>query len=316
MTDFEQLFGTEPKELPKILLFDFSHLANRMIHSCNNKRLKEGLTEGEMYDFWKHLMMTSIMKEITADNYFRVVIGYDKSPYWRTLLYSDYKGNRKKLREKSKINYETFIPVLEDFVEQFKRSFANFIHIHLDGIECDDIAAVFVRKFSDNHKIRIITADGDYVQLLKYPNVEVFDPIKKQVLTSLNPLKELTLKVLTGDSGDNIPAIKSRVGDATAEKIINNGLDNYLVEEGEVVQKQYNLNRQLIDFDYIPDMVVDHIYDSFINYDIKPYNFTDALSFAVNNKLEWVRERIMGVWSTVLARINRDDGEIKMMEVN
>lgn len=108
--------------------------------------------------------------------------------------------------------------------------------------------------------------------------------MKKKMVDCLNPQKELDIKIITGDKGDNIPPIKKKVGLVTAEKILNNGLDNYL-KESEEIKANYIRNKTLIDLNYIPKEIQENIINSYNNYQLKNMESKKILDFFVQNKL-------------------------------
>ena len=304
MTEFEDLFGAPTKEEDNnVLMIDFSHLAHRTIHAANFKAQKEFLAPEELFAFWRHLIITSLFKEISKKSYKKVVIAYDSAPYWRKLLYPEYKGKRKQQRKESSLDYGAFMEVLNEFEESFRDCFKNFVHLKHESIEADDIIACLVKELHTSINITIVTGDGDYKQLLKYPNVTLYDPIKKKEISPLNVEKELQLKVILGDTSDNIPAIKPKVGPKTAEKIYNKGIEEYLVEEGRDIRKQYDLNKKLIDFEMIPKMIYDTILNAYKNYKTNQYSFDSAIDFCNKYELVACHKKFMNEWSTMLASI-------------
>ena len=69
---------------------------------------------------------------------------------------------------------------------------------------------------------------------------------------------DLFCKILTGDPSDNIPSVFPKCGPKTALKYFNNReLFEKKLSGSELWQKQYELNKQLIDFNSIPQTLVD-----------------------------------------------------------
>ena len=67
----------------------------------------------------------------------------------------------------------------------------------------------------------IVTSDKDYVQLMQYDNVRLFDPVKREFIEEEDPKRQLDIKILTGDKSDNIPNVKPLVGEKTAMKVLD-----------------------------------------------------------------------------------------------
>ena len=82
-----------------------------------------------------------------------------------------------------------------------------------------------------------------------------------------NGTKELFMKIFLGDKSDNIPSVFKRCGKKTLENLYANEnlIDEKLKRENGYTQ--YELNRRLIDFNYIPDLykkqLLEHIIDVF-----------------------------------------------------
>jgi 5'-3' exonuclease len=126
-------------------------------------------------------------------------------------------------------------------------------------------------------------------QLLTLPNVKIYDAMKKTMVRSINPKKELELKILTGDKSDCIPAIKPRVGIVTAEALLKDGLQK-LLDENEQVHQNYIRNTTLIDFSYIPQDIAKNIINIYNQYDIGQIDTTSLMKFFVSNRLPKLME--------------------------
>jgi 5'-3' exonuclease len=179
---------------------------------------------------------------------------------WRKEEYSLYKAQRKEAREKQDINWEEFYGFLTGFYEELKGSFP-FISLKHNRLEADDIAAHLVRRFSCDTNI-IITNDSDYLQLLKYKNIEIYNAISSKKMLCESPKRFLELKILTGDKSDNVPSIMPRVGPATAEKLLDSGeLEEILAKPAagggpNETKRNYDRNKKLIDLDNTPEELI------------------------------------------------------------
>jgi 5'-3' exonuclease len=143
----------------------------------------------------------------------------------------------------------------------------------IDRCEADDIIAVLTKRFASTHKTIAVTVDSDIHQLFKFDNFECFDPRKNSMVTMPDPANYLLVKVLSGDSGDNIKPLRPRLGPAAAQKIINNtcgDVAGFCAKEGLLESLQ--LNQRLINFEFIPSELeaeINHLYDSTI---VQPVN--------------------------------------------
>ena len=99
----------------------------------------------------------------------------------------------------------------------------------------------------------------DYLQLMR-DNVHIYNLKYKLLSESKNafpdPEKNLFCKIVIGDKSDNIPGIFTKCGIKTAEKYFENRelFHDKLKKENKT--EQYEKNRRIIDFDYIPEDLV------------------------------------------------------------
>lgn len=206
-----------------------------------------------------------------------------KDKLWRKEIYAEYKSQRKAQRDKSIIDFDKFFPIFNETIDDLKYIFSTMYTIKIDGCEADDIIAVLCKeKFADK-QIIIVSTDGDMNQLLVNKNVSQFNPLKNSFVESINIKQKLLLKVITGDKSDNIPAIKAKVGIKTAEKIINEGLDTYLLDAD--VKANYERNLKLIDFNYIPTNITQLVLSRFDEYKIEPINGKKLFEYFIKNRM-------------------------------
>jgi len=307
----------------KILLIDNHNLFHRCLFVANAE-----CPEDIEFNYWKHLVTNNIFQSIKYFNPNKVIFASDShsKSYWRKEIYPEYKGQRKELKEKSSIDFDKFYAMLNVFTKEFREAFTNCYYLEISRCEADDIIAIISKKIHHNDQVIVITSDNDMVQLMTNPNVKIHDPIKKAFKKSVNPKIDLEIKILTGDSGDNIDNVKRRLGEKTAIKILNEGLDKFLDEtekkakeitdyyqvngEESTIKKfkikdadnlkdvlsdvdikcKYNRNRQLIDFDYIPNEISDVIINTYNQYAIQKYNPQNVWSFLLKNKMKKLAE--------------------------
>jgi 5'-3' exonuclease len=268
-----------------VLIFDFNNLAYRTLHVA----FKEDESDTE-FIYWKYLVVNSILTALKKFKPNRVVLAIDSKKPWRKKIYSAYKEHRKELKEKSKIDYEKFYKVVDNFIGSFKETFSNIYCIKVDDAEADDIIAILSKYEMVDYKKIIISGDSDFNQLLSTKNVKLYNPREMKFVECLNPKLLLEIKILTGDKSDNIYPIKKRVGDVTARKILNQGLDNYL--QSENLNDKYKINRQLIDFNYIPKEISDKIKNEFNSYNIDKISSSKIMMWFGSNKMRRFNEDI------------------------
>ena len=139
-------------------------------------------------------MLFGAIKKVGLNEEDMVVIAVD-SPEgsWRKEVDGDYKANRKKDREKHKINWNRMFQMFKLLLEDLDR-YTPFHVLVASKLEADDIISCGCRKFKDNDCI-IVSSDSDYEQLLKFPNVKWFSNQTKRYKISKNPMKALAKKV-------------------------------------------------------------------------------------------------------------------------
>jgi len=198
-----------------------------------------------------------------------------KKNIWRNSIYDKYKLQRR-IADKTKNPFDfgkAFNYAKDILIPEFLEDNKGAKLITADNAEGDDVIAAIVRLLPENeHKI-VIACDKDYLQLLDRPNLvlttcqgRVFDlesESKHKVLQkaehTLTAKEFLLKKILIGDKADNIEPIFERCGEATAYKLI---LDKSLLKEklkDPVIYAKFELNQQLIDFDNIPESIIQEV---------------------------------------------------------
>lgn len=125
----------------------------------------------------------------------------------------EYKGNRESLTD------EGFHRQKKEIFEICKLLPVTFIR-HPD-YECDDVIGTLSKEYAlGNSEVVICSSDSDFIQLLEYKNVTLWNPVKKKFIEKW-PVDYITWKGLKGDPTDNIPGIKG-VGAKTATKLSQN----------------------------------------------------------------------------------------------
>lgn len=230
----------------KILVIDYNNMIYRnLFTSFNNDPLDEE------FKLWKYQMVNSIFLSLKTHEPDEVVIASDLGVSWRrSRIWEGYKANRAEGREASPVNFDKFFKVSNAFWDALKEVFKNWKWINIKGTEADDIIAT-ITKNEPEKDIVCISADKDFQQLYKYSNFRQYNPIKRKFVECINPSIALQIKLLCGDSSDNIPSVKKRLGVKTAEKLINEGTIDILLSDPSI-EKRYTLNKSLIDMDMIP----------------------------------------------------------------
>jgi 5'-3' exonuclease len=126
-----------------------------------------------------HLILNSMKKEYSKWNGTHTIF-YIEGRSWRKDIYPDYKGNRPTAFAQQTIkeqeDHEILVESFDDLVEYFDQK-TNITVLRNPKAEADDMIAVFIEAHPDDQHI-IISSDSDFFQLLKYPNVMLYDPVK------------------------------------------------------------------------------------------------------------------------------------------
>lgn len=297
--------------MKKNLLIDISNVYWRCAYVAHVEGNKQYMIQPEIYSYWKHLTMKSILSIVNKESWDKVIFCYDARGYWRHKIYPAYKANRAKNRAKSPIDFETFVVEINQFTEGLKENFDSVYHIEVNDAEADDVAAVITEELSNNGEyVLIMTGDKDYKQLIKHKNVEVFDPITKKKMTSLNINTEMEIKYVMGDRGDNIFAIKPKTGKVRAAALVESGeihnLHNKyhtapqtLTEEETEMVKKYELNRQLISFEYIPANIRGSILKAYNEYELKRFDQGKVLTWLNVNEMNELSSKFLSNQSII-----------------
>ena len=204
------------------LIVDGNALLNVAYHGAKNLYNSDGNHIGGIYQFF-----TILRKIILDQEPSKLFIFWDGkfSGKLRYEIYPEYKSNRDKnyhydgpsddpIRELQKIRIKQYAEEL--FIRQYED----------DIVEADDCIAYYCNMMSPYENITICTGDKDLCQLID-DNVRIYYLSQKKFITKENYLsvfdhhyENATLvKVITGDSSDNIKGIKG-VQEKTLIKLI------------------------------------------------------------------------------------------------
>lgn len=190
------------------------------------------------------------------------IVGKDcnRKNIWRNELYSQYKANRSNGPEDGFMGGPFFKMVYDE--ELFQKGGAKAIlkHPHLEADDCIALSVKYLTKNYPTCKIYIITSDNDYLQLSS-PNVFLYTLTYKNLAhgksSSGNAEKDLKMKIIMGDTSDNIPSVFPKCGPKTALKCIEDAeFFEKKMANNPAYYQQYELNETLVSFDKIPSNYV------------------------------------------------------------
>ncbi len=156
----------------------------------------------------------------------RLLVLWDHSPSWRAKEYPEYKANRDKNPQMIKVKdaVKCQQPILRNGL-----SMMGIRQMHAPEMEADDLAA-WVAAVSDRSQVetKLITADRDWIQLVA-DHVAWIDPIHDRTVYPdtffedtgfRTPDEFVEAKIISGDSGDNVPGLGG-LGEGAAKIIID-----------------------------------------------------------------------------------------------
>jgi 5'-3' exonuclease len=271
-----------------VLLFDFNNLAIRSFFGV--KEVAEDPNDIQ-WGLWMWNVFNSIYQSLWKfKNVDEVILAVDDSNSWRKAAYSRYKESRKDKKKESKVDWQELYKMLSKLANEFKHHMP-FKVLKVKSAEADDVIGVLTRSFKN--PCVIIARDEDYFQCFaKKKNLRVYDPIS-QILYAPEDINDGDIKdflmklVLCGQRKDDIPNIitpddwglteatkgkrKPGFGEAAYKKIrddikgfINKGHKNKIYGEVDL-HANLKRNRLLMDFDKIPNTIVDRIYKAYNN---------------------------------------------------
>ena len=237
--DFMKSKGSDTSKFNNLMLVDGLNLAFRYKYANKKNFAAEYLNT-----------VRSLSKSYEAKD---IIILGDGGSKYREAIYPEYKANRKKLREQQT---EQEKKEFEEFLEEFTRSFEllneEYYTLRFLGVEADDIAAYIVKYYNKYYdKVWLISSDKDWDLLIK-PNVSRFSYVTRKEITYDNwnshynyaPEQHISIKVITGDKGDDIPGVDG-IGAKRAETLINDYDSAYEIYANLPINSKYKYIQNL-----------------------------------------------------------------------
>lgn len=189
-----------------------------------------------------------------------VILACDSgSSSYRKAILPSYKQNRKdKFDEQTEAEREAF----EAFFQEFNRTMESYQSegkyplFRFEKCEADDIAAYIVKHKKDFgfQEVVLISSDKDW-DLLISPDVMRFSYVTRKEITLENwkdhydylPEDHISIKCLTGDSGDNIPGVPG-IGPKKAQALVKEWGSCYDIIANMPIASRYKYIANLNDF--------------------------------------------------------------------
>ena len=245
----------------------------------------------------RHMFLNSIRsnKKKFGKEYGEIVICADSQNVWRRDVYPYYKANRRKDKGESDLDWKALFEIMNNIREELAEYFPYKV-LKVDRTEADDIIGVIIHEVgtelnTGSEKYLVLSADKDYQQLLKYANVDQYDPIRKRWLKHANPEMFLQEHILRGDTGDGVPNILSQdnclaVG-IRQKAMTQKRLDKFMEGEqnmDEETKLNFLRNKRMIDLSMVPQEYKDSILEEWN----KPYHAgrEKLFNFFIEKKLK------------------------------
>jgi len=226
----------------KTLLVDGNNLLKIGFHGVRDF-YHNGKHVGGVWHF-----LNTLRKFLEEHNYNKVVVFWDSktSSSQRRLIYPKYKLNRKSSETESK--EESFLEQKQRVKQYLEEMFVR--QLETEHAEADDLIAYYCKVSLDEEKT-IFSSDRDLTQLIS-EKVSIYSPSTKQYYGINNKIKlhdievpyynVKTIKILTGDSSDNIDGI-FYLGEKTLIKLFPELLKDrvelpYILQKGEQLLKE------------------------------------------------------------------------------
>jgi len=272
------------------VLVDFSQtvISSVVVHS---KDLKSG---DDAKDLIKHIILNQLLglkKRFGGE----LVICCDSKTYWRKEIFEHYKGHRKHTKNKGKdiLDWALLYKTMDEIKVELRDNFPYKI-LEVNRAEADDIFGTLVNYYQTNELITnglieepntvvLVSTDCDFIQLLKYKNVKVWNNVKKSFISTKNPTHALIEHICTGDTGDNLPNIvtpdswaadrsnniSTRANPFPSSRLSDFFEKGYSACKNETEQRNWKRNEVLIDLSKIPKEINDAIIEQYINHEVQ-----------------------------------------------
>ena len=245
-----------------IILVDLSYYVIHRYYAATRffkfQEREDEPTQQEMFDRFDKSFSNDVKSLIKRHDTEEIIFAKDtpRETIWRMDIFPEYKGGRAAL---NKFDPEIFKHTIEDLIPRL-----GYKIIECPRAEADDIIAVACQVLEDE-KIVVITNDHDYIQLLGKNNTKIQllnasnEPLTKKYTPEMLEVF-LEFKIIKGDKSDNIPSIGKLIGEKTALKLARDpaALASKLASN-DAIAKQYELNKQLMSFECIPEDIVEGI---------------------------------------------------------
>lgn len=241
VTSFKEMNTLDPNT---IMVVDALNLAFRWKHSGAKEFVEDYMRTVE-----------SLRKSYKAE---KVIIACDHgSSSYRKSIHPEYKQNRK---DKYETQTDQEAADFEAFFREFNKTIDTYVSettfpvLRYAAVEADDIAAYITEKLQKRYNIWLISSDKDW-DLLVNNNVSRFSYVTRKEITIDNwnehydyaPDEHISIKCLTGDTGDNIPGVPG-IGPKKAHALVQEYGSTYDIIASLPIKSKYKHIASLNEF--------------------------------------------------------------------
>lgn len=231
-----------------------------------------------IFNFFRNLRPQ--IEDGSPDKCFIVLEGF---PQFRYDLYSDYKANRRLVKQAS---------AKQEVMDKFQASKDEIIRllqylpitvVRSEHYEADDLVGTLCENMKEED-LTIITADADYIQLLQrgYKHITIYNPIKKAVMEAPE-YPFIAYRTLVGDKSDNIPRI---VSDKKALKFMSDPFAFAEFMKIEENRAKVSINKKLVQFAEVPEEEI-IFQEGSRNFDLLKQKFAKMKFESIVNDKSW-----------------------------
>ncbi len=271
--DFNQmlyvtLYAMKKNEKEENILEDY--------HDLDSGRLLKRIKIDAFNNQFKNFFWNTIIGIVSRFEGIKQVILCHDNKSWRKDVFPYYKAKRSEAKGLDAFDWSFFFDLANDFQTNEVEKYGPFIPINVRKCEGDDIIGVIATGLAQEYPNSIVyihSADKDFVQLLKHPNIRLYSPLKRKFIKSSNPKNDLLQLILLGDRCDGIPNVLNKddafinpdkdpitgkikkakpLGETSVRKaIVENKIYDNIIKSSEI-QKNFDRNKLLIDLEMIP----------------------------------------------------------------
>jgi 5'-3' exonuclease len=235
-------------------------------------------------DLIRHMVINNLrtFRGKYHQQYGELVICYDCPFSWRKSKFPQYKESRRRDRKNSDFDWSALFKLLNEIRDELIKNFPYKV-LSVNNCEADDVIAVLARHHCHTERVLIISSDGDFQQLQKYPNIDQYSPILKKMIRCDDAAEYLFEHIVRGDASDGVPNILSvddiflqetgrqtpiskKKYDAWLSAWKDSGTTNrdiMCISNDNNVLNNINRNSILIDFDNIPANLNTEVLDQY-----------------------------------------------------